>query len=149
MIRKEIVLKPIGVIRSPYKTKEEIPCQGYKSDKVGKVEVFKEFEEGLVDIDGFSHLILLYLFHKSDGYSLKVKPFLDDTLRGLFATRSPRRPNSLGLSLVRLLSRKENILQIAQIDILVGTPLLDIKPYVPRFDERRNMKVGWLEGKIK
>jgi len=148
MVQKEIILRPIGAIHSPYKIKEEIPCQGYKSNKIGEVEVFKEFEKGLADIDGFSHLILLYLFHKSVSYSLKVKPFLDDTLRGLFATRSPRRPNPLGLSLVRLLSRKENILQVAQIDILDGTPLLDIKPYVPEFNQIKNIKIGWLESKI-
>jgi tRNA-Thr(GGU) m(6)t(6)A37 methyltransferase TsaA len=150
MIPKEgdnIVFRPIGIIHSPYKTKEETPYQGYRSQEVGEVEVFEEFEEGLADLDGFSHIILLYLFHKSDSYSLKVKPFLDDSLRGLFATRHPRRPNPIGLSVVKLLSRKKNILRIAQIDILDGAPLLDIKPYVPQFDQREKVNVGWLEGK--
>ena len=145
--RSEVILKPIGIVHTPYKTREEIPYQGCKSNKVGEVEVFKEFQEGLFDLDGFSHLILLYLFHKSVSYSLKVKPFLDNNLRGIFATRHPRRPNPIGLSVVRLLAKKENILQIAEVDILDGTPLLDIKPYVPRFDQRDKVKVGWLEGK--
>ncbi|MDI6776282.1 MAG: tRNA (N6-threonylcarbamoyladenosine(37)-N6)-methyltransferase TrmO [Syntrophales bacterium] len=126
---------------------EETPYQGYRSHEVGEVEVFEEFEEGLADLDGFSHIILLYLFHKSDSYSLKVKPFLDDSLRGLFATRHPGRPNPIGLSVVKLLSRRKNILRIAEIDALDGTPLLDIKPYVPQFDQREKVKVGWLEGK--
>ena len=150
MIPKEvdnIIFRPIGIIHSPYKTKEETPCQGYRSHEEGEVEVFEEFEEGLADLDGFSHIILLYLFHKSDSYSLKVKPFLDDSLRGLFATRHPRRPNPIGLSVVKLLSRRKNILRIAETDILDGTPLLDIKPYVPQFDQREKVKVGWLEGK--
>ncbi|MDY6862590.1 MAG: tRNA (N6-threonylcarbamoyladenosine(37)-N6)-methyltransferase TrmO [Thermodesulfobacteriota bacterium] len=147
--KKVISLKPIGIIHSPYKIIEEIPNQGYKSKYTGIIEVFKEYEEGLADLDEFSHLILLFLFHKSNGYFLKIKPFFDINLRGLFATRSPKRPNPIGLSVVRLLERNDNMLDIAEIDMLDGTPLLDIKPYVPHFDQREVVKVGWLEGKIK
>jgi len=98
-------IKPIGIIHSPFKSREETPIQPSRSRATGQVEVFKEYQEGLDDIEGFSHIILIYEFHKSEGYSLKVKPFLDDKLRGLFATRAPRRPNKIGLSVVRLLKR--------------------------------------------
>lgn len=145
----KVVFTPIGIIHSPYKTGEGIPCQGYKSAQNGEVEILRRYEEGLTDIDGFSHLILLYFFHKSDPYSLKVRPFLDNDLRGIFATRHPGRPNPIGISVVKLLSRKENILRIAEVDMLDGTPLLDIKPYVPQFEGRKEIKIGWLENKIR
>lgn len=141
-------VKPIGIIHSPFKRKEDAPIQPSRSSAHGEVEVFKEYEEGLEDIEGFSHIVLIYQFHKSEGYSLKVKPFLDDNLRGLFATRAPRRPNQIGLSVVRLLKRKENILFIENIDALDGTPLLDIKPYVSDFRPKEEVKVGWLQGKL-
>ena len=144
----KIELKSIGIIHSPYKRKEEVPCQSYKSKEIGKVEVFKEFEDGLKDIEGFSHVIIVYYFHLSEGYSLRVKPFLDQELRGVFATRHPHRPNHIGISIVELLERKRNILKIKGIDVVDGTPLLDIKPYVPRFDERKNVKIGWLKDKL-
>jgi tRNA-Thr(GGU) m(6)t(6)A37 methyltransferase TsaA len=141
--------KPIGIIHTPFKSKEDAPIQPSRSSACGEVEVFKEYEEGLEDIDGFSHIVLIYQFHKSEGYSLKVKPYLDDNLRGLFATRAPRRPNQIGLSVVKLLKRRENILFIEGIDVLEGTPLLDIKPYVPDFQPKEEVKIGWLQGKLK
>ena len=145
----KIELKSIGVIRSPYKNKEDIPIQAYRSEEEGEIEVFKEYKEGLKDIEGFSHIIILYIFHKSEGYSLHVKPYLDPNLRGLFATRYPDRPNPIGISTVRLLEREGNILKIKGMDVIDGTPLIDIKPYVPRFDEREEVKVGWLEEKLR
>lgn len=151
-------LKPIGIIHTPYKKDGEIPYQAYKSKDVGKLEVFKEYEDGLKDIDGFSHLIVLYEFHKPVKRSVKrehylesrgllVKPYLDDNLHGVFATRSPNRPNPIGLAIVELLERNGNILKVRHIDMLDGTPLLDIKPYVPTFDRKNKIKIGWLEGK--
>lgn len=145
---KEIKIKPIGIIRSPYKKVEDIPCQGYKSDKNGEIEVYKEYEKGLRDVDGFSHLIILYLFHKAKKHSLLAKPFLDDKVKGIFAIRGPRRPNHIGISVVKLFKIKRNILKIGNVDVLDGTPLLDIKPYVPKFDIREKVRFGWLEGKI-
>lgn len=141
-------LKPIGVIRSPYKTSAEIPIQAYLSEEEGEIEVINEYVEGLKDIEGFSHIVILYIFHKSQGYSLHVKPYLDTHLRGVFATRHPRRPNPIGISIVRLLERKGNILRIKGMDVLDGTPLVDIKPYVLQFDDRENIKMGWLEEKL-
>ena len=142
-------VKPIGIIHTPFKSKEDAPIQPSRSNAHGEIEVFKEYEEGLEDIEGFSHIILIYQFHKSEGYSLKVKPYLDNKLRGLFATRAPRRPNQIGLSVVKLLKRKENILFVESIDVLDGTPLLDIKPYVPDFSPKENVTLGWLKGKLK
>lgn len=139
---------PIGIIHSPYTDPQEIPIQGRFSEARGEIELFPEYEEGLKDIVGFSHLIILYWFHRAEGHSLLVKPFLDDTPRGLFATRYPARPNPIGLSVVRLLERKGNILQIAEVDVLDGTPLLDIKPYVPQFDERKEATIGWLRDRV-
>lgn len=145
----KIELTPIGIIHSPYKTKEEVPIQAYLSNEEGEVEVFKEYEDGLMDIDGFSHIMIIYIFHKSKDRYLHVKPYLDTRLRGVFATRHPDRPNPIGISLVRFLERKGNILRIKGMDVVDGTPLLDIKPYIPRFDERENVKYGWLEDKLK
>ncbi len=145
----KIEFKPIGIIHSPYKTKEDVPIQAYRSEDVGEIEMFKEYEEGLDDIEGFSHIMIVYIFHKSKGYSLHVRPFLDPSLRGLFATRHPNRPNPIGISTVRLLERKGNILKIKGMDVIDGTPLVDIKPYVTRFDERKEAKFGWLEDKLR
>jgi len=141
----KIEFKQIGIIHSPYKTKEEIPCQGYKTDKIGEVEVFKEFEKALRDIEGFSHIYLIYYFHATTGYKALVKPFLDNKKHGLFATRHFNRPNPIGFSIVELIERKDNILRVRQIDVLDKTPLLDTKPYVPQFDQRENVRVGWLK----
>jgi tRNA-Thr(GGU) m(6)t(6)A37 methyltransferase TsaA len=143
----QITLKPIGIIHSPYHTKEEIPIQGvFKPEGVGTIEVYEEYAEGLTDVEGFSYIQIIYFFHKSQDSSLLSKPFLEDKLHGIFAIRSPHRPNHLGISVVKLLERKGNVLKTGEIDVFDGTPLLDIKPYVPKFDERKNVKIGWLEG---
>lgn len=139
----EFVMKPIGVIHSPFTDKAQTPIQPSRSQAVGRVEIYPEFADGLQGLEGFSHIILLYAFHQSNSYTLQVQPFLDDQLHGLFATRHPCRPNPLGLSVVRLLARRESILEIEGVDVLDGTPLLDIKPYVPDFDVRTDVKTGW------
>jgi tRNA-Thr(GGU) m(6)t(6)A37 methyltransferase TsaA len=141
----EFTLRPIGIIHTPFTDKTRTPIQSSRSEAVGRVEVYPEFADGLQDIDGFSHIILLYVFHRSSGYMLSVKPFLDDQLRGLFATRYPARPNPIGLSIVRLLRRDENDLVVQGIDVLDGTPLIDIKPYVPDFDVRTDVRTGWYD----
>jgi tRNA-Thr(GGU) m(6)t(6)A37 methyltransferase TsaA len=146
--RHSLELKPIGIIHSPYKNTEAAPYQGYKGEEISRIEVFKEFEEGLKDIEGFSHIIVIYWFHKSQGYHLLVKTPWDDNLHGLFTTRSPHRPCPLGLTVVELLARERNILAVKGLDAVDGTPLLDIKPYVPSIDERSVVKPGWLEGKL-
>lgn len=144
----EYLMKPIGVIHSPFSTKEETPIQPVRSQARGVVEVYPQFEAGLDDLEGFSHLFLLYVFHRSEEYDLKVRPFLDDSLHGLFATRYPCRPNPIGLSVVELVSRQGSRLEIQGVDVLDGTPLLDIKPYVPEFDTRQNVRSGWfMEGR--
>jgi len=111
----------------------------------GTVEVLPEYTDGLQDLDGFSHVILLYLFDRSVGYALKVVPFMDSTPRGLFSTRAPKRPNPIGLSVVRLEGITGRVLHIDGVDILNETPLLDIKPYVPAFDAPPECRTGWLE----
>jgi tRNA-Thr(GGU) m(6)t(6)A37 methyltransferase TsaA len=141
-------VKQIGIIHSPFRVRKDTPIQPSKSEATGEIEIFKDYQEGLNDIEGFSHVILIYKFHKSKGYRLKVKPFLDKKMRGLFATRYPRRPSQIGLSIVRLLRRKGNILYVKGIDVIDGTPLLDIKPYIPDFVPRGEIKIGWLKGKV-
>jgi len=142
-------MRPIGVIHSPFTDKSQTPIQPTRSQSVGRVEVYPEFAGGLQDLEGFSHLILLYVFHQSEGYTLNVKPFLDDQVRGLFATRYPRRPNPIGLSIVELQARCGNELEIKGVDVLDGTPLLDIKPYVPDFDVYTDVRTGWYETRSK
>lgn len=141
----EYIMRPIGTVHSPFLEKKSTPIQPSRSQARGHVEVFPEYSDGLQDLDGFSHIILLYVFHCSEGYSLKVKPFLDDKQHGLFATRYPCRPNPIGLSVVRLVSINDNLLEIEGVDVLDGTPLLDIKPYVTEFDHRDNVRTGWLD----
>ena len=147
--RHSLELKPIGIIHSPYKSTGEAPYQCHKSEEISQVEVFKEFEEGLQDIEGFSHIIVIYWFHKSQGYHLVVKTPWDDGLHGLFTTRSPHRPCPLGLTVVELIAREKNILKVKGLDAIDGTPLLDIKPYIPSIDEKLPIKLGWLEGKLR
>lgn len=144
----EIIYKPIGMIHSPFEGPEGMPIQpaGAKGIK-GTVVLDNQYTEALADLDGFSHIILIYHLHLSAGYSLKVKPFLDDTRRGLFATRAPRRPNPIGLSVVKLISIENNVLNIENVDIIDGTPLLDIKPYVKEFDAAEDIRTGWLTDK--
>jgi formylmethanofuran dehydrogenase subunit E len=146
--KQSLELKPIGVIHSPYKNRGEAPYQGSKSEEISQIEVLKEFEEGLQDIEGFSHIIVIYWFHKSQGYHLLVKTPWDDIPHGVFATRSPHRPCPLGLTVVELVARDSNILKVKGLDAIDGTPLLDIKPYIPEVDQRSIVKPGWLEGKL-
>jgi tRNA-Thr(GGU) m(6)t(6)A37 methyltransferase TsaA len=114
---------------------------------MGTVEIEPHVEPGLKDLSGFSHIILIYHFHTSEGYALELKPFLDKTLRGVFATRAPRRPNPIGLSVVRLLAVQGRTLHVQGLDVLDGTPLLDIKPFVPAFDAPHADRIGWLSDK--
>jgi len=141
-----IVYRPIGVVHSPFARIEGMPIQpAGAAGAEGRIEVFTDFTPGLKDLDGFSHLILLYHFHLVEEVQLAVTPFLDSQERGVFATRAPKRPNPIGLSVVRLLGIEENILHVAGVDVVDGTPLLDIKPYVPAFDHYQVERAGWLE----
>jgi tRNA-Thr(GGU) m(6)t(6)A37 methyltransferase TsaA len=145
-MKREFTVKPIGVIHTPFREPADPPIQGaFEPDQEGTVEVFDRYADGLADVDGFSHLILLYMFHKAKPPALLVKPYLVDELKGVFATRSPRRPNGIGLTIVRLLGREGNVLRVAGADMLEGTPLIDIKPYVPDFDHRTEIRRGWLD----
>ena len=144
----QIVLEPIGWIRTSFKQLEGMPIQPTGAETAeGRVIVDPVFEEGLNDIDGFSHLILIYQFHLAKGYRLTVTPFLDNRPRGVFSTRAPRRPNPVGISIVSLLGREKNILLVGNIDVVDRTPLIDIKPYVPDFDAPVVTATGWLEGR--
>ena len=141
-----ITLRPIGVIHSPHRQAEPTPIQPvYARGVRGRAEVLPEYSAGLRDLEGFSHLCLIYWFHEASSPRLIVKPFLEDVPRGVFATRACCRPNPLGFSVVRLVRRQENVLHIEDVDILDRTPLLDIKPYVTRFDYRESARCGWQE----
>ncbi len=144
-VRKRILrLRPIGIIRSPFKKLEGIPIQAVFSKKGnGTVDLFPEFTEGLQDLEGFSHIMLIYQFHKAKGYQLVCRPFLDEVKRGVFATRAPARPNPIGISIVKIKKIRGNRIEVASLDVLDGTPLLDIKPYIPHFDAPAPKKVGW------
>jgi tRNA-Thr(GGU) m(6)t(6)A37 methyltransferase TsaA len=147
---EKIEYTKIGIIRTPFKTPAGTPIQPTGAGGIeAKVEVFPEYSEGLADLEGFSHIILLYLFHLSKGFKLKVKPFLDIELRGLFATRAPARPNPIGISVVRLVRIDDAVLYIKDIDMVDKTPLLDIKPYIPEFDIRKIEGTGWIGEKAK
>ena len=140
---------PVGVVHSSFKEPEGTPIQPKAARGVeGVVELRPKFTAGLKDLDGFSHIILVYHMHLSESYRLEVKPFLDNKLRGLFSTRAPKRPNPIGISVVKLQRIDGNTLHVTDLDILDGTPLLDIKPYVPPFDEPEEIRIGWLEGKV-
>ena len=144
---KALEIIPIGIIRTPYKQVEGMPIQPAGAAGVeGTVEIVDDYVPGLKDLDGFSHIILLYHFHQGEGYDLTVVPFLDHRPHGLFATRAPRRPNPIGLSIVKLNRIEGSTLYISNIDVLDGTPLLDIKPYVPAFDHQDETRSGWIEG---
>jgi tRNA-Thr(GGU) m(6)t(6)A37 methyltransferase TsaA len=145
----QITYKPIGVIHSPFKEPKGTPIQPPSAEGVaGTVEVFPEYVEGLMDLDGFSHIILLYHFHLSRTSSLRVKPYMDDEVHGVFAMRGPSRPNPIGLSIVRLVRVEGPVLHIRDVDIVDGTPVLDIKPYVPQFDARDVERIGWLDEQV-
>jgi tRNA-Thr(GGU) m(6)t(6)A37 methyltransferase TsaA len=144
MTNKLLTYRPIGIIHSEHTIAEKTPIQPvYAKGCKGQAEVFPEFALGLQDLEGFSHIYLIYHFHQSPRVKLIVKPFLQDVERGVFSTRSPCRPNAIGLSIVELLGRKENILYLDGLDILDGTPLLDIKPYTAKFDLHDVKKNGW------
>ena len=142
----EITYTPIGVIHSPFTDTADMPIQTAGAAGVqGTVEIFPEYAAGLQDLAGFSYIILLYHFHRSKASSLLVRPFLDRQPRGVFATRAPRRPNSIGISVVKLVEVVDQELRIEYVDVLDGTPLLDIKPYIPEVDAHTVARVGWLE----
>jgi len=133
------------MIHSPFKDVNGMPIQPAAAEGVqGSVEIESDYVAGLKDIEGFSHIILVYHFHLSKGYSLVVKPFLDDKSHGVFATRAPRRPNAIGISIVRLVKVEGRVIHVEGVDIVDGTPLLDLKPYVPEFDVRNAERIGWL-----
>ncbi len=144
-----VLFSPVGVVHSPHKELYGMPVQPPSAAGIaGEIEIFPEFAEGLLDIEGFSRIMVFYHLHRSAGPLLSAIPFLDTVPHGVFASRIPRRPNPLGFSVVRLLSRDRNILKIADVDILDGTPVLDIKPYVPEFDSYPNESSGWFAGKL-
>jgi len=144
----QIIYKPIGIIYSPFKNIEGVPIQPAGANGIkGKIKVYKKYSKGLMNLEGFSHIILLYNFHLSNGYSLKVIPFLHNSEQGVFATRAPRRPNPIGISVVKLTKIKNNVIEVEDVDIVDGTPLLDIKPYASIFDNIKNEKIGWLSEK--
>ncbi|MBN1272699.1 MAG: tRNA (N6-threonylcarbamoyladenosine(37)-N6)-methyltransferase TrmO [Candidatus Aminicenantes bacterium] len=148
-----IRFQPIGCVHSPYKTLQDLATRRkngrVKIEKTeGSLEIFPEFEEGLNDIDGFSHLIIIFAFHQSSSGSLCAHPPHDHKKRGVFSTRSPHRPNPLGMTIVELVKREGNILKVAGIDMINDTPILDIKPYTPR-DLKEGARFGWLEEHLK
>jgi tRNA-Thr(GGU) m(6)t(6)A37 methyltransferase TsaA len=146
---ENINYKPIGIIHTPFETPENMPIQNAGANGIkGTIEIYPEYAEGLKDIEGFSHLILLYHLHQVNHYSLQVIPFLDTIEHGIFATRSPVRPNAIGLTIVKLIELKGSMLTIEGIDMLTQTPLLDIKPYLPQVDALHDVRIGWFEGKI-
>jgi tRNA-Thr(GGU) m(6)t(6)A37 methyltransferase TsaA len=146
----KIIYTPIGIIHSPFKTPDGTPIQPAAAKNIeGTIEIYSEYQVGLQDLDGFSHIIVLFHCHLIKDYNLKVTPYLDNHEHGVFATRAPVRPNPIGMSIVNLIKIEKEILFIKGVDIIDGTPLLDIKPYVPEFDRREMVKIGWLENKIK
>jgi tRNA-Thr(GGU) m(6)t(6)A37 methyltransferase TsaA len=137
-------MRPVGFVRSPFTETSQVPRGlGAKHEEEGTLEILPEFEAGLKDIEGFSHLFVLWVFDRSDGFSLEGKPPCDDRSHGLFSTRSPRRPNPIALTVVRLLGREGSILRVRGVDMLDGTPILDIKPYLSSVPESE-LKRGWL-----
>ncbi len=145
----DITYKQIGIIHSPFKEPKGIPIQSSAARGIGgTIEVFPEYAEGLEDLDGFSHILLLYHFHMVRESLLKVRPFMDEQEHGVFSTRAPSRPNPIGISIVRLVGIDGNLLRVRDVDIVDGTPLLDIKPYVPEFDVRAVERKGWLEKNV-
>jgi tRNA-Thr(GGU) m(6)t(6)A37 methyltransferase TsaA len=145
---QEIRYRPIGIIHSPFKEVTRMPIQPSGALGIkGTVELFREYSAGLKDIDGFSHIILIYHFHLSKGYTLGTRPFMEEETHGIFSMRAPARPNPIGISVVRLIRVEDNILHIEDVDVVDGTPLLDIKPYVPDFDWHEAERIGWLSTK--
>ena len=143
-----IYYKAIGIIHSPFKKPGGTSIQPNNNENRATIEVFPEYAEGLMDLDGFSHIILLYHFHLLNKTELMVTPFMDTTPHGVFATRSPARPNKIGLSVLELKKIDKNILTVSGIDVVDGTPVLDIKPYVPHFDSIDTQRIGWLRNNV-
>lgn len=145
----QVTYSSIGTIHSPFPDTAGMPIQptGAKGVK-GTIDIDPQFENGLKDLEGFSHIILIYHFHLSTGYSLEVKPFLDDVLRGVFSTRAPRRPNAIGISAVRLTRVEGCTLHVEDLDVVDGTPLLDVKPYIPEIDAAEAERIGWFSEKV-
>jgi len=143
---EEIRLHPIGIIHTPHKDVVDMPIQPIAAQGIkGYIELNPEFAEGLRDLEGFSHITLIYFFHKIEGYELMVKPFMDTVEHGIFSTKAPKRPNPIGTSTVKLLGVEGSTVYIEMVDMLDGTPLLDIKPFFPKYDNRLDAKAGWLE----
>lgn len=140
---------PIGLIRTPFTSTAGMPIQAVAArDVAGRIELDPDLAPGLADLDGFSHLILVYHLHLASPPRLVVTPFLDEVEHGIFATRSPARPNPIGISTVRLVRIDGATLEVLDVDMIDGTPLLDIKPYVPAFEDRDGARIGWFEGAI-
>jgi tRNA-Thr(GGU) m(6)t(6)A37 methyltransferase TsaA len=145
-MKKEIKLKPIGIIHTPYKEPSGMPIQGkFENGVKGRIRLFPEYQAGLKDVSEFSHLVLIYYFNRSKEERLVAKPFLEDKEHGIFAIRSPHRPNHIGFSIVKLEKLKGKTIVFSEVDILDGTPLLDIKPYVKHFDSRCKVRNGWID----
>lgn len=145
---KTYTLQQVGIIHSPYSVPSDAPRQGKNSDFLCDIEIFEEYKKGLKDIEGFSHLIIFYWMHLSKHFDLLVQTPWDTKKHGLFSTRSPHRPNPIGLSVVRFLKINDNILTIRGIDAVDGTPVLDIKPYIPHLDMKATCEIGWLTNKF-
>jgi tRNA-Thr(GGU) m(6)t(6)A37 methyltransferase TsaA len=147
---KEILFNPIGFINTPYPESKQIPIQGcFDKEIEGCCTLNKEFEDGLRDLNKFSHAILIYSFHKAEKTELISRPFLENEEHGIFAIRSPFRPNKIGFSIVKIKSIIDNQLFFTEVDMLDGTPLIDIKPFVKQFDNRENVKSGWVDKHFK
>ena len=142
----DILYHPIGTVHSPFRDIAGMPIQPAAAEGIaGRIELSPEYREGLKDVDGFSHIIVIYHLHRAAGAGLTVTPFLDSLPRGVFATRAPTRPNPIGLSVLKLLRVEGSVLHVENVDILDGTPVLDLKPYVPEFDHPEEIRTGWLE----
>ena len=147
-MKNKFEIEQIGIIHSPYKTKDECPIQGHVAPEgKGQIELFPEYEEGLVTIETFSHIILFYIFDRAGEIKLSRPTFLDDSPHGVFASRHPCRPNGIGISIVKLEETNRNFLKVSGIDVLDNSPLIDIKPYIPKFDYFKNANNGWTENK--
>jgi tRNA-Thr(GGU) m(6)t(6)A37 methyltransferase TsaA len=146
MIDKAFHFAPIGKLQTPYTDIQDMPIQPTGSSGIiGTMILDPAYIDGIKDLDGFSHIILIYVFHQASEPRMTVIPFHDKEPHGVFATRAPNRPNPIGLSIVRLIEIHENILTLENVDMLDGAPVIDIKPYVPSFDHPENVKMGWLE----
>ena len=146
----QIEMHPIGIICSPYKESTDVPIQGtFKSEVEAWIELKDKYVGGLKDLDGFSHAIIIYYFHKSQREDIEGRPFLESNKHGIFAIRSPHRPNHIGLSIVKIKKIEANKMYFTEVDVLDGTPVLDIKPYVKYFDSRDDVTCGWLDKHFK